>query len=269
MIAFLHSLRAGRLGRIPLAGSAMPALLGLIAPAVAALLAGGPQFAARLFLALVLTLGWQCVFARIQGLRPGLDGVATAALVALLVPAEAPLWQLALGISFGVVIGEQVFGGRGRNFVHPVVAALAFLLFSFTDVDYRAGPDIALPALVPALVLLLFSGQASGRLLLAAFGAMALAVWAQGNDHPAAVLLSGAIGCAILFLAADPVCSAATDAGRWAQGILTGLLIGLFSQAGSAFGAAIFAILLSSIFAPLIDYLVVAVHVKRRARRHV
>ncbi|NKX15768.1 hypothetical protein HGG75_04780 [Ochrobactrum pseudogrignonense] len=46
------------------------------------------------------------------------------------------------------------------------------------------------------------------------------------------------------------------------------MLIGLFSQAGSTFGAAIFAILMSSIFAPLIDYVVVAIHVRRRARRH-
>ncbi|MCX8997416.1 RnfABCDGE type electron transport complex subunit D [Rhizobiaceae bacterium BDR2-2] len=266
-IAFLHGLHAGRLGRTALAGSVMPALLGLIAPAVAALLAGGTQFAMRLLLALVLTLAWQYVFARIRGLGPGLDGIVTATLIALLVPAEAPLWQLVLGVSFGVVIAEQVFGGRGRNFVHPAVAALAFLMFSFTDVDYRAGPDIPLATLVPALVLLLLSGQASWRLLLGAFGALALAVWAQGND-PSPILLSGAISCAILFLAADPVCSASTDAGRWAQGILTGLLIGLFSQAGSVFGAAIFAILMSSIFAPLIDYLVVAVHVKRRARRY-
>ncbi len=82
------------------------------------------------------------------------------------------------------------------------------------------------------------------------------------------LLLSGAICCAILFLAADPVCSAATNPGRWAQGILTGLLIGLFSQSGSVFGAAVFAILMSSIFAPLIDYVVVALHVKRRAKHY-
>lgn len=268
MTALLQGLRGGRLGHTALAGSAMPALFGLIAPAVAALLAGGTQFAMRLLLALVLTLAWQYLFARIRRLRPGLDGIVTATLIALLVPADAPLWQLALGVTFGVVIAEQVFGGRGRNFVHPAVAALAFLIFSFTDVDYRAGPDIALATLLPAAILLLFSGQVSWRLLLASFGAMALALWAQGTD-PSPILLSGAIACAILFLAADPVCSASTDPGRWAQGILTGLLIGLFSQAGSVFGAAIFAILMSSIFAPLIDYLVVAVHVKRRARRHV
>ncbi len=267
MMAFIQVLRTGRIGHVTLGGSVAPALLGLFAPVAAALFMGGAQFAARLFLALVMTLAWQYLFARVRSLKFGLDGIVTATLIALLAPMDAPLWQLVLGVSFGVVIAEQVFGGRGRNFVHPAVAALAFLMFSFTDVDYRAGPDIPLATLVPALILLLLSGQASWRLLLGAFGALALAVWAQGND-PSPILLSGAIGCAILFLATDPVCSASTNAGRWAQGILTGLLIGLFSQAGSVFGATIFAILMSSIFAPLIDYLVVAVHIKRRARRY-
>ncbi|MEO9340402.1 RnfABCDGE type electron transport complex subunit D [Mesorhizobium sp. SB112] len=249
-----------------MAGSAMPALLGLIAPVVAAVLAGGGRFAVWLFLALFLTLAWQYLFARIREEKVGIDGIVTAILIALLVPVEAPLWQLALGVSFGVLIAEQVFGGRGRNFVHPAVAGLAFLMFSFTDVDYRAGPNIPLPTLIPALLLLLSSGQASWRLLLAVFGAMALVVWSQGNDL-SVILLSGAIGCAILFLAADPVCSASSNPARWTQGILTGLLIGLFSQAGSVFGATIFAILMSSIFAPLIDYVVMSVHVKRRIRR--
>lgn len=267
MIAFFHDLQAGRVGRTLLSDSATPALLGVIVPVVSALVADTEQFAARLLISVSLTLAWQHVFTRVRGLRPGLDGIVAATLIALLVPADAPLWQLALGVSFGVVIAEQVFGGRGRNFVHPAVAALAFVMFSFTEIDYRAGPNIPLAALLPALVLLLLSGQASWRLLLAAYGAMALMVWGQGSD-PSANLLSGAIGCAILFLAADPVCSCTTNPGRFAQGILTGVLIGLFSQAGSAFGAAIFAILMSSIFAPLIDYVVVAIHVMRRARRY-
>ncbi|HBT70523.1 MAG TPA: NADH-quinone reductase [Agrobacterium sp.] len=267
MTAFLQDLRAGRFAHIPLASAVMPALLGLIAPVALIISFAGSAFAIRLLLALVVTVGWQFVFARVRGIGIGLDGIITATLIALLVPVDAPLWQLALGISFGVVIAEQVFGGRGRNFVHPAVAALAFLMFSFTDFDYRTGPDIPVAALAPAALLLLLSGQASWRLLLAIVGAMVLSSWMQGQDV-ASLLLSGAIGCAILFLAADPVCSAATNPGRWAQGILTGLLIGLFSQAGSAFGAAIFAILMSSIFAPLIDFLVVTVHVKRRARRY-
>lgn len=267
MTAILLDLRAGRLGRFRLSGTATPALIGLIIPVVVAVSAGSTSFALRLLLALILTLVWQYLFARVRGGRIDLDGIVAAALIALLVPVDAPLWQLALGISFGVVIGEQVFGGRGRNFVHPVVAALGFLMFSFTDVDYRAGPAIPLATLAPALLLLLLSGQASWRLLFAALAMMAMASWTQGQD-PAALVLSGAISCAILFLAADPVCSAATNPGRWAQGVLTGLLVGLFSQAGSAFGATIFAILMSSIFAPLIDHVVVAIHVRRRARRY-
>ncbi|NKX15767.1 hypothetical protein HGG75_04775 [Ochrobactrum pseudogrignonense] len=162
MIAFFHDLQAGRVGRTLLSDSATPALLGVIVPVVSALVADTEQFAARLLISVSLTLAWQHVFTRVRGLRPGLDGIVAATLIALLVPADAPLWQLALGVSFGVVIAEQVFGGRGRNFVHPAVAALAFVMFSFTEIDYRAGPNIPLAALLPALVLLLLSGRRHG-----------------------------------------------------------------------------------------------------------
>jgi Na+-transporting NADH:ubiquinone oxidoreductase, subunit NqrB len=31
-------------------------------------------------------------------------------------PPDMPLWQVALGISFGIVIGKEVFGGTGKTF---------------------------------------------------------------------------------------------------------------------------------------------------------
>ena len=106
MTAFLQDLRAGRFAHIPLASAVMPALLGLLAPVVLVLSLAGPSFAIRLLLALVVMIGWQFVFARVRGIGIGLDGIVTATLIALLVPVDAPLWQLALGISFGVVIAE-------------------------------------------------------------------------------------------------------------------------------------------------------------------
>ena len=103
MTAFLQDLRAGRFAHIPLASAVMPALLGLIAPVALILSFAGSAFAIRLLLALVVTVGWQFVFARVRGIGIGLDGIITATLIALLVPVDAPLWQLALGISFGAV----------------------------------------------------------------------------------------------------------------------------------------------------------------------
>ena len=46
-------------------------------------------------------------------------------------PPTAPLWQVALGISFGVVLGKEVFGGTGKNFLNPALVGRAFLYFAY------------------------------------------------------------------------------------------------------------------------------------------
>jgi Na+-transporting NADH:ubiquinone oxidoreductase subunit B len=55
----------------------------------------------------------------------------TGVLFALTLPPSIPLWQVALGISFGVVIGKEVFGGTGKNFLNPALAGRAFLFFAY------------------------------------------------------------------------------------------------------------------------------------------
>jgi Na+-transporting NADH:ubiquinone oxidoreductase subunit B len=49
----------------------------------------------------------------------------------LICPPSVPLWQVALGISFGVVIGKEVFGGTGKNFLNPALVGRAFLFFAY------------------------------------------------------------------------------------------------------------------------------------------
>jgi Na+-transporting NADH:ubiquinone oxidoreductase subunit B len=51
-----------------------------------------------------------------------------------------PLWQVALGISFGVVIGKEVFGGTGKNFINPALAGRAFLFFAYPA--YMSGDTV-------------------------------------------------------------------------------------------------------------------------------
>jgi len=46
-------------------------------------------------------------------------------------PPMTPLWQVALGISFGIVVAKEVFGGTGRNFLNPALAGRAFLYFAY------------------------------------------------------------------------------------------------------------------------------------------
>src|SRR5690606_27981763 len=55
----------------------------------------------------------------------------TSVLFALICPPDLPLWQAALGISFGVVIAKEVFGGTGKNFLNPALAGRAFLFFAY------------------------------------------------------------------------------------------------------------------------------------------
>ncbi len=57
--------------------------------------------------------------------------LVTGMLFPLTLPATIPLWQVALGILFGVVIGKEIFGGTGKNFLNPALTARAFLYFAY------------------------------------------------------------------------------------------------------------------------------------------
>jgi len=57
--------------------------------------------------------------------------LVTGMLFALILPPEIPLWMVAVGICFGVVIGKEVFGGTGMNILNPALTARAFLFFSY------------------------------------------------------------------------------------------------------------------------------------------
>ncbi len=57
--------------------------------------------------------------------------LVTSALFPLTLPATVPLWQVALGIAFGVVFGKEVFGGTGRNIWNPALIGRMFLYFAY------------------------------------------------------------------------------------------------------------------------------------------
>jgi len=57
--------------------------------------------------------------------------LVTGMLFPLTLPPNIPLWQVAVGIIFGVVIGKEVFGGTGKNFLNPALTARAFLYFAY------------------------------------------------------------------------------------------------------------------------------------------
>jgi Na+-transporting NADH:ubiquinone oxidoreductase subunit B len=57
--------------------------------------------------------------------------LVTSALYPLTLPPNVPLWQVALGIAFGVVFGKEVFGGTGRNIWNPALTGRIFLYFAY------------------------------------------------------------------------------------------------------------------------------------------
>ncbi len=76
-------------------------------------------------------IAWEILFAVKRGHEVNEGFFVTSILFALSCPPDIPLWQVALGISFGVVIGKEVFGGTGKNFLNPALVGRAFLYFAY------------------------------------------------------------------------------------------------------------------------------------------
>ena len=113
--------------------------------------------------AVVFAVGafWEVLFCLIRHHEINEGFFVTSIVFSLVVPATMPLWQAALGISFGVIIGKEVFGGTGRNFVNPALCGRAFLFFAYPA--SISGTDCWVPV----------DGFS---------GATPLAQWAQGGE---------------------------------------------------------------------------------------
>lgn len=112
---------------------------------------------------------WEVAFAIVRK-HPINEGFLVSGLLfPLTLPPTVPLWQVAVGISFGIVVGKEVFGGTGFNVLNPALTARAFLFFAYpvqlsgdtvwTKVTSEAGgliegftgaTPLAVAALVPA-----------------------------------------------------------------------------------------------------------------------
>ena len=93
-------------------------------------------FGAAYFLpvyAVVFIVGgfWEVLFATVRGHEVNEGFFVTSVLFALILPPSIPLWQVALGITFGVVVGKEIFGGTGKNFLNPALTGRAFLFFAY------------------------------------------------------------------------------------------------------------------------------------------
>ncbi len=82
---------------------------------------------------ITLTAGgiWEALFASMRRQEISEGFLVTSLLFPLTLPPDIPLWQTALGISFGVVVGKEIFGGTGRNIFNPALTGRVFLFFAY------------------------------------------------------------------------------------------------------------------------------------------
>ena len=273
---------------------------------------------------MIVGLFWEILFAGIYKEEVNEGFFVTGFLFPLICPATIPLWQVALAISFGVVIGKEIFGGTGRNFLNPALVARAFLFFAYagqisgdkvwtavdgvskaTPLSYASAGVEALEsagytlrdcffgfipgavgetstlACLIGMVFLLIVGIASWRVMASMFvGGMGLAalLTLSGPDavatHPALALgpywhfVMGGFAFGMVFMATDPVTSAATKVGQYVYGLLVGALIIVVRVFNPAYPeGTMLVILFGNCVAPLIDYCVVRANIRRRIKR--
>jgi Na+-transporting NADH:ubiquinone oxidoreductase subunit B len=91
---------------------------------------------------------WEVLFAMVRRHEVNEGFFVTGMIFPLICPPTLPLWEAALGISFGVVVAKEVFGGTGMNFINPALAARAFVFFAYPgdisgDQVWAAVPAVA------------------------------------------------------------------------------------------------------------------------------
>ena len=93
-------------------------------------------FGASYFLPIYVTvfvvgIGWEALFAIVRKHEINEGAFVSTVLFSLSCPPDLPLWQAAMGITFGLVIGKEIFGGTGKNFLNPALTGRAFLYFAY------------------------------------------------------------------------------------------------------------------------------------------
>lgn len=228
---------------------------------------GGLPAAGRLIFVLVVAGIWHLAFMLARAQAPSLAGAYAALFIAMLAPVGLGPLQLFLGISFGVVMAELVFGGWGRNILNPAVVTLAFLGFGFPSAPW---PELALPigwAAFPAAAIGVIFGLFSWRLLAGA-GLVFLLAHLAGAGLTAGVWV--AVAVVLVALVAEPVSAAVTSLGRWLNGALYAGLALIFAavwQDAAPVQLAVSAALLASLSAPVLDEIALAIWLSRRRKR--
>ena len=92
----------------------------------------------------IVGLTIEFTFAQIRHHQVNEGYLVTGFLIPMIVPVTTPLWQLAIAVAFAVIIGKEVFGGTGMNFMNPALVARAFLFFAYPT--RMSGDDVWIAA---------------------------------------------------------------------------------------------------------------------------
>ena len=92
---------------------------------------GAAYFLPIYITAFVVGITWEIIFATVRKHEVNEGFFVTSILFSLSCPPDLPLWMVAIGISFGIVIGKEIFGGTGKNFLNPALTGRAFLYFAY------------------------------------------------------------------------------------------------------------------------------------------
>ena len=220
-----------------------------------------------------------------------LSAVVTGLLLALNLPAGAPLWIGALGGVFAILVVKMLFGGLWQNFMNPALAARCFLLISFPalmtnftcDAYTGATPLAALKAgetvnvtnmiigrtagtigetsmiaLVAGACLLILLGVIDLRIpgsYIVSFALFVLLFGGRGMDFQflSAHLAGGGLMLGAFFMATDYVTRPITARGQYVFGVFLGIMTGIFRIFGPGAEGVSYAIILGNLLVPLIE----------------
>lgn len=173
-------------------------------------------------------IAWEIIFAIVRGHEVNEGFFVTSILFSLIVPATLPLWQVAIGISFGVVIGKEVFGGTGKNFLNPALTARAFLYFAYPAQISGDAVWVAVDGYTSPTALSVAASGGVDALQQAAFSLQQSASGYIGGSIGETSLI--AIGIGAVFLLATKVASWRIMLGVAAGVIFTSLLFNLIGS---------------------------------------
>ena len=229
----------------------------------------------------------------------------TGLLLAMCLPAASPYWVPLLGGVFAIVVVKQFYGGLGKNFMNPALAARCFLLiafagkmttFTYNDVvvsptplaALKAGQAVDIPAMfigkipgtigeVSVIALLIGAAYLLVRKVISiripatyilTFAVFAFIFGRQDMGYVLAEICGGGLIFGAFFMATDYVTSPITPRGQIIFGVCLGILTGLFRIFGGSAEGVSYAIIFCNMLVPLIERVTIPTAFGKGGKKH-